>query len=133
MGILGEFTPRTNTDPLEAAAQLIETGQYPVGGANPETLLQHTANSLRNVVQLLADPAQATVFDLSAQDIESLQEAAKTLERFSNGQQPGAQYTDMADQLAAMRAPLESGDVVASKAGRAFLAGAETALRAISE
>lgn len=37
--------------------------------------------------------------------------------------------TDLADQLAAIREPMEDGRIVVSKAGRAFLAGAETALR----
>ncbi|MHA7242475.1 hypothetical protein [Paeniglutamicibacter antarcticus] len=39
------------------------------------------------------------------------------------------QQVELADQLAAMRAPMEDGRMVVSKAGRAFLAGAETALR----
>ena len=38
----------------------------------------------------------------------------------------------LADQLAAMREPMEDGRMVVSKAGRAFLAGAEAALRAVS-
>lgn len=42
------------------------------------------------------------------------------------------QQTELADQLAAMRAPMEDGRMVVSKAGRAFLAGAEAALRATS-
>lgn len=42
------------------------------------------------------------------------------------------QQTELADQLAAMRSPMEDGRMVVSKAGRAFLAGAETALRATS-
>lgn len=40
------------------------------------------------------------------------------------------QRTELADQLAAMREPMEDGRIVVSKAGRAYLKGAETALRA---
>lgn len=37
---------------------------------------------------------------------------------------------ELADQLAAMREPMEDGRIVISKAGRWFLEGAEVALRA---
>lgn len=40
------------------------------------------------------------------------------------------QRTELADQLAAMREPMDDGRIVVSKAGRAYLKGAETALRA---
>lgn len=50
----------------------------------------------------------------------------------SRAPMPLEQQIELADQLAAMRAPMEDGRMVVSKAGRAFLAGAEAALRATS-
>lgn len=85
MGILGDTTPPENTGFLEAAAQLIETGQYPIGGSDPATLIQHTANSLRNVVELLdQDPEYARTLGLNAQGISYLHGAAGVLAKFAN-------------------------------------------------
>ncbi|WP_396278483.1 hypothetical protein [Glutamicibacter creatinolyticus] len=85
MGTLGDTTSPANTDFLEAAAQLIETSQFPIGGTDPATLIQHTANSLRNVADLLdQDPEYARTLGLNAQGIAYLHGAAGVLAKFSN-------------------------------------------------
>ncbi|MNW68502.1 hypothetical protein D3C74_472820 [compost metagenome] len=85
MGTFGDFTPGNDTAFLEAAAQLIETGQHPMGGSSPELLVQHTANSLRNMLQLLEeDPEYAKTLGINAQGIAYLHGAAGVLARFCN-------------------------------------------------
>ena len=82
---IGDFPPRVETSPFEAAAQLIETGQYPIGGTDSTTLVQHTANSLRNMLQLLDnDPEYAKTLGLNAQGIAYLHGAAGVLVQFTN-------------------------------------------------
>lgn len=84
MGTFGDFTPRKDTAFLEAAAQLIETGRHPIGGSSPELLVQHTANSLRNLVQLLEeDPEYAKTLGINAQGIAYLHGAAGVLSQFT--------------------------------------------------
>lgn len=85
MAKIGDFPPRVDTSPFEAAAQLIETGQYPIGGTDPKTLVHHTANSLRNMLQLLDnDPEYAKTLGLNAQGIAYLHGAAGVLAQFAN-------------------------------------------------
>ena len=85
MGILGDDTPRKNTDFAEVAARLVENGQVPVGGSQPDVLIRHTANSLRNMLQLLdADPEYAKTLGINAQGIGHLQAAAGVLSKFTN-------------------------------------------------
>lgn len=42
MGTLRDFTPLNDTAFLEAAAQLIETGKHPIGGAAQQSFLYST-------------------------------------------------------------------------------------------
>ncbi|GAB3621147.1 hypothetical protein GCM10027417_24080 [Glutamicibacter endophyticus] len=83
MGFLDNIE-RKNTDYLEAAAQLVETGQFPMGGNSPEVLAQHTANSLRNLIELLEnDPEYAKTLGINAQGIAYLHGAVGVLSGLS--------------------------------------------------
>lgn len=86
---LGEPKPRTATGFAEIAARLIETGQMPIGGSNPELLLQHTANSIRNMLRLFEeDPEYAKTLGITAQGISTLtsafEDALEVVSKFTN-------------------------------------------------
>lgn len=86
MGIMDNLPSANDTGFLESAAQLIETGQHPIGGSSPELLVQHTANSLRNMLQMLEeDPEYAKTLGINAQGIAYLHGAAGVLSKFTSG------------------------------------------------
>ena len=85
MGILGDDTPRRDTAFAEVAARLVENGQVPIGGSQPDVLIQHTANSLRNTIELLESNSEyEKALGINAQGIAYLYGAAGTLAKFTN-------------------------------------------------
>jgi len=86
MGLMDNL-PKENDgkDFLRIALRGIETGQIPLGGSSPELLVKHTANSLRNMLQMLEEePEYAKTLGLNAQGIAYLHGAAGVLSKFSS-------------------------------------------------
>lgn len=86
MGIMDNLPKDDGKDVFRIALRRLEDGRLTLGESNPADLVKHTANSLRNMLQMLEEePEYAKTLSINAQGIAYLHGAAGVLAKFTTG------------------------------------------------